>query len=94
MWVCLGVLLSASQGRADGVIFNNPTGDLGLTHNYTLDGVIIAAAGFNGGDLWGKDLGAGEQGVGLMGDPSGQNEIFVKGAPQDYIQLNLLNLRI
>jgi hypothetical protein len=95
MWVCLGVLLLASQGRADGVIFNNPTGDLGsTTHTYTLDGVSIAAAGFNGGDLWGKNLGPGEQGVGLAGDPSGQNEIFVAvtGAPQDYIQLNLLNL--
>jgi hypothetical protein len=94
VWVCLGVLLLASQGRGDGVTFNSPTGDLGSAmHTYTLDGVSIAATGFNGGDLWGKDAGPGEQGVGLAGDPSGQHEIFaIAGSPQDYIQLNLLNL--
>jgi hypothetical protein len=93
--VCLGLLLVASQGRADGVSFDNPTGDIGsATHPYTLDGVTIVAMGFNGGNLWGKNFGTGEQGVGLAGDPSGQHEIFaVAGAtPQDYIQLNLLSL--
>jgi hypothetical protein len=93
-WLSLGVLLLPAQGWADGVSFNSPTGDLGsATHTYTLDGINIVATGFNGGDLFGKNAGPGEQGVGLTGDPSGHNEIFATTNPaQDYIQLNLLSL--
>jgi hypothetical protein len=93
-WLSLGVLLLASQGWADGVSFNSPTGDLGsATQTYTLDGVNIVATGFNGGDLFGKNAGPGEQGVGLTGDPSGDHEIFFKSTgTQDFIQLDLLNL--
>jgi hypothetical protein len=87
-------LCFATNGRADGVTFNNPAGDLGsATHTYTLDGVSVVATGFNGGNLWGKSAGVTEQGVGLAGDPTGQHEIFaIAGAPQDFIQLDLLNL--
>jgi hypothetical protein len=94
VWLLLGVLLLASQGWADGVTFNNPTGDLGsATHTYTLDGINIVATGFNGGDLFGKNGAPGEQGVGLTGDPTGQHEIFATANPaQDFIQLNLLSL--
>jgi hypothetical protein len=84
----------ASQGRADGVSFDSPLGPQPNPQTYTLDGVSIVATAFNGGVLFGKNLGVGEQGVGLTGDPSGQNEIFaiVGGAPQGYIQLDLLSL--
>ncbi len=87
-------LCSATYGRADSLAFNNPTGDLGsATHTYSLDGVNVVATGFNGGDLYGKNLGVTEQGVGLTSDPSGQHEIFaIVGAPQDFVQIDLLSL--
>jgi len=69
-------MFSAASSRADGVIFNDPTGVIGGTHPYTLDGFTIMASAFNGGSLFGKNDGIGEQGVGLTGDPSGQHEIF------------------
>ena len=60
-WLSLGVLLLAAQSWADGVSFNSPTGDLGsATQTYTLDGINIVATGFNGGDLFGKNIGAGD----------------------------------
>jgi hypothetical protein len=88
------VLFSAASSRADGVIFNDPTGVIGGTHPYTLDGFTIMASAFNGGSLFGKNDGIGEQGVGLTGDPSGQHEIFevAPGVAQDYIQLDLSSL--
>jgi hypothetical protein len=89
----LGMLGIASHAGADTLVLDNPTGDLGTTHTYTLHGVNIVATGFNGGDLYGKNSGTGEQGLGLVNDPSGDHEIWHKttGA-QDFIQLNLLNL--
>jgi PEP-CTERM motif len=85
------LLFSAASSRADGVSFSSPTGDLGsAAWTYMLDGIPIVATAFNGGNLFGKNSGVNEQGVGLTGDPSGQHEIFaVAGVPQDYIQLNL-----
>jgi len=64
---------------------------IGGTHPYTLDGFTVMASAFNGGSLFGKNDGIGEQGVGLTGDPSGQHEIFevAPGVAQDYIQLDL-----
>ncbi len=88
------LLLVAPAGRADGVSFSGPTGDLGsATHTYTLDGIAVTAMGFNGGNLFGKNSDADETGVGLAGDPSGDHEIFAKmSGAQDYIQLSLLGL--
>lgn len=91
----LVVLFSAASSRADGVTFNSPTGDLMSTMwTYKLDGFSIAATAVNGGNLFGKNSGIGEQGVGLTGDPSGQHEIYAvaAGVPQDFIQLNLSSL--
>lgn len=87
----LVVLFSAATSRADGVSFSSPAGNLGsATWTYMLDGFPIVATAFNGGNLFGKNNGANEQGVGLTADPSHQNEIFaVAGVPQDYIQLDL-----
>ena len=91
----LVVLFSAASSRADGVTFNSPTGNIGsATWTYMLDGFPIMATAFNGGNLFGKNNGIGEQGVGLTGDPSGQHEIFAvaAGVPQDFIQLDLSSL--
>ena len=90
----LVVLFSAANSRADGVIFNGPTGVIASPHTYTLDGFSIIATAFNGGSLFGKNDGIGEQGIGLTGDPSGQHEIYAvaAGVPQDYIQLDLSSL--
>jgi hypothetical protein len=90
----LVVLFSAANSRADGVTFNSPTGVIASPHTYTLDGFSIIATAFNGGSLFGKNDGIGEQGIGLTGDPSGQHEIYAVavGVPQDYIQLDLSSL--
>jgi len=87
------VLFSAASSRADGLTFNNPTGDIGVMHTYTLDGFSIIASAFNDGNLFGKNETI-QKGVGLTGDPSGQHEIYAVGAgvPQDFIQLDLSNL--
>jgi PEP-CTERM motif len=59
-----------------------------------LDGVPIIAAAFNGGHLFGKNSFIGEQGVGVVNDPSRQHEIYAvaAGVPQDFIQLDLSSL--
>jgi PEP-CTERM motif len=86
--VGLGV---ASAAFGDTLIFVPPAGDLGSTHTYTLDGVSVVATGFNGGDLYGKNLGLNEEGIGLAGDPSGQHEIYI-GSPTPFIQIDFTNL--
>jgi len=87
--VVAGLALS-SLASADTIVFDSPLGDLGATHTYTLGGASIVATAFNGGDLFGKNLGFGEQGLGLTADPNKENEIFGPGT--DFIQLDLLNL--
>jgi hypothetical protein len=89
------MLFSAANSRADGVTFDSPTGDLGSsTWTYMLDRVPIIATAFNGGNLFGKNSFVGEQGVGVVNDPSGQHEIYAvaAGVPQDFIQLDLSSL--
>ena len=94
----LGALLvapfSPANSRADGVTFSSPTGVIASPHTYTLDGFSVIATAFNGGSLFGKNDGIGEQGIRLTGDPSGQHEIYAVavGVPQDYIQLDLSSL--
>ena len=84
----------ASAAFGDTLIFVPPAGDLGTTHTYTLDGVSVVATGVNGGDLFGKNLGPNEEGIGLTRDPSGLHEIFIArpGAPTPFIQLDFSNL--
>jgi hypothetical protein len=64
--------------------FSSPSGVLGSTQTYTMPGpggpVTITADGFTGGfassvNLFGKSDGGDENGLGLVNDPSGQNEI-------------------
>jgi hypothetical protein len=55
--------------------------DIGASHTFTSSGITITAAGFTNTtfgttvDLYSKNLGGGETGIGLVNDPSGQNEI-------------------
>jgi len=56
-----------------------------------LDGIAVTAMGFNGGNLFGRNSDSDEMGVGLAGDPSGDQGIFAKmSGAQDYIQLDFL----
>jgi hypothetical protein len=80
----------SSAALADIIVFDSPTGDLGLMHMYNLLGttITVSAQGTNSGDLFGKDGGTGEQGLGLTSDPSGEHELI----PGPFIQVDLTNL--
>lgn len=71
--------------------FNVPSGTLGNSQVYTVGGVSITAYGFNGSssptDLYGKNGGGDENGVGLAGETN--SEINVG---QGFIQLGLSGL--
>ena len=73
-------------------------GDVGTTHNFVKGGLTLGAAsqGVGAGDLFLKCCDAGETGLGVTGDPSGEDEIYaesVHGNQQpDYVELNLSGL--
>jgi hypothetical protein len=82
----VSVGLSAIPASATTWNFNSPTGLLGTTQNYVADGITITAAGFSSQtalatgtpnvNLFGKNGGGDELGVGLANDPAaGENEI-------------------
>jgi hypothetical protein len=66
------------------LVDNISAGPLGTTQGFTADGITITAAGFSSAaalatgpnvNLFGKNLGTDEIGLGLVNDPSGDNEI-------------------
>ena len=73
-------------------------GNVGTTHNFVSGGLTLGAAsqGDNAGSLFLKCCDAGETGLGLTGDPTGEDEIYaesVHGNHQpDYVELNLSGL--
>jgi len=89
MFACvLGVsfaLLGIPTASAVTFNFNVPSGPLGTTQGYNAEGFTVTAAGFSSPaalaagipnvNLFGKDAGVGEMGLGLVNDPSGDNEI-------------------
>jgi hypothetical protein len=89
MFACvLGVsfaLLSVPTASAVTFNFNIPSGALGTTQSYMSEGGTVTAAGFSSPaallagvpnvNLFGKNAGAGEMGLGLVNDPSMENEI-------------------
>ena len=86
-----GALAFAAAANAATITcsFNSPTGDLGsTTHTYSCGGFNITATAFGGGNLYGKNDGGDEVGVGLTNDPSGDHEI----TPGNFIQLDLQNI--
>jgi hypothetical protein len=89
MFACvLGVsfaLLGVPTASAVTFNFNIPSGALGTTQSYMSEGGTVTAAGFSSPaalaagvanvNLFGKNAGAGEMGLGLVNDPTGDNEI-------------------
>ena len=85
----LGVsaLTMASAASATvNIDFGSQPGNLGTTATYTSGGLTVTASGYSDGfnfstpaDLYGKNFGGDEQGLGLAADPSGQNEIYWTG---------------
>ena len=67
--------------------FDSPTGVLGTSQTYTAGGITLTAYGFSNvnspTDLYGKSLGASEQGLGIAGLPN--NEI----GGSAFVQVNL-----
>lgn len=96
----LTFLMSASMAHAGPIsfLFNSPTGNRGFTETYTTGTppLFVTAAGFDGKgtgkptavELWGKTAGSGEQGLGLVNDPSGDHEITYGS----FIQLDVQGL--
>ena len=89
-----GALFTLTPAYADTVWnFDTPNGPLGQSHNYVADGQTVNAQAFGPNglvtgpvQLFGKILGAGEDGVGLTNDPTiGENEITASS----FIQLDL-----
>src|ERR1700722_2073615 len=69
---------------------DSPTGTLGTSQSYTSSGLTVTASGFNqfngAIDLYGKNNGGDETGLGLSNDSTGEHEIeFDHG----YGQLNV-----
>jgi hypothetical protein len=77
-------LCTASAASATVTIdFGSQLGNLGTTATYTSGGLTVTASGYldgfnfsTPGDLYGKNSGGDEHGLGLVADPSGQNEIY------------------
>ena len=84
----IAALTMATAGQASVQIdFNNPSGNLGSnTHVYSNGSYSVTATGYSDFDfgsntgtannLFGKSDGGDENGVGLLGDPSTQHEIW------------------
>jgi hypothetical protein len=95
-------LSTASAASASVTIdLDSPTGNLGPTHTYTSGPLSVTATGFYcnplcspTANLYGKNQGAGEQGLGLVGDPSGDNEIWGPAIYDiwSYVQLDVSGL--
>ena len=95
-------LAMASTASASILIsFDNPTGDLGTSYTYSNGAYSVTATGWSSAnfvtnvgtpdDLFGKAGGGDENGVGLLDDPSGNNEIwYADGTPA--IILNVSSL--
>jgi len=79
----------------NGVSTSSWAGSQGVSHAYTASGLTVTASAFgapkNGhaDQLYGKDLGGDENGLGMTNDPSGQNEIYYN---KGFIQLDLSQL--
>ena len=96
MLALLGVtaLTIAPAANADVVmLFNTPSGDLGDDHDYTSGSLTVTASGYSDTNvdehLYGKNDPGDESGLGLLGDPTGDHEIW---ADKSFIQLDVSQL--
>ena len=92
-FVAAAALATAANAAVDIFPFTSPAGPNGTSAPYTVGGVTITASGFasNGGaatTLFDKTGGGDENGLGLVDDPSGDNEI--SGANFVQIDTNLV----
>jgi len=79
--ILIGLLAAASACAAQAAVINidlgNPPGDIGTDHDYVTGAGTVTASGYSAPfvdqDLYGKNLGGDEQGLGLSG--AVQNEI-------------------
>lgn len=81
LFLAAAVLGCASPAAAATVInFGTPSGNLGNSHTYSSAGETVVASGFDAlgaaTALFGKNAGGDEIGLGLVNDPSGENEIY------------------
>jgi hypothetical protein len=89
-------LCATSTAYGQTINFTSPAGNVySSTHQYGATGnpsLYVIATGYDTGgnktNLYGKNLGGDEVGLGLNADPSGQHEIF-RGA---FVQLNVSDL--
>jgi hypothetical protein len=84
-------MLSATPALATTLFYNfdSPTGQLNTSQQYFSDGILITAYGYSHGDpddLYGKNNGGDESGLGLMGDSDHEIQ------DNSFVQLNLTNL--
>lgn len=84
---------AASAASAQVTSLGTPSGDIGTTHTYSTAAGNVIVSGFDGTtaiDLFGKNNGGDEVGVGLANDTSGQNEI--QAGASNFIQLDVSGL--
>ena len=86
----LAALVTATASQAAVVFnFNSAPGNIGNSHTYTVSGLSITANGYTNfnfgantgtaGALFGKNGGGDENGLGLVSDPTGDDEIWYAG---------------
>lgn len=92
----LAMVMAASSSVAPAAVvinFNNPTGNLGFDETYTNGAMTVTASGYSDNnvdaDLYGKNQGGNENGLGLAGDPSGDNEIYGPTPGNAFISLDV-----
>lgn len=84
-------LVASAGANTIGYNLGSATGVLGTSHPYNVSGVTVTAYGFGPGgatNLYGKNAGLTETGLGLTNDPSGQNEITLGS----FVQLDISQL--
>src|SRR5438067_2316570 len=75
--------IASAANAAVSIDFGSQAGNLGPTATYSKSGLTVVASGYSDGfnfsaatDLYGKNSGDDEQGLGLAADPSSENEIY------------------
>ena len=89
----LAATLVAAPASAQVVSLGTPSGLLGPTQNYTTARGTVIVSGFNGTtpiNLFGKNNGGDEVGVGLSNDTTGQHEI--QSTASNFVQLDVSGL--
>lgn len=89
-----GAALAATSAQAaDTIDFGSHAGNLGTSEVYTNGPLSVTAYGWasfgNPTDLYGKNFGGDEQGLGVADDPEGQNEIWYDDGYGSYVTVDV-----